>query len=876
MNFDDFEINELLEDSSKDKESGEEITSLEGFHPSEHVTRLSGMYKEWFLEYASYVILERAVPHVLDGLKPVQRRILHAMWTLDDGRFTKVANIIGHTMQYHPHGDASIGEALVQLGQKELLIETQGNWGNIFTGDNAAAPRYIEARLSKFAHEVAFNPKITKWKLSYDGRNKEPVVLPMKFPLLLVQGVEGIAVGLASKILPHNFNEVIDASIAFLEGKEFRLFPDFPTGGLVDVSKYNDGLRGGVVKVRARINKIDKKTLVITEIPYGKTTGVLIDSIIKANEKGKIKIKKIDDNTAENVEIILHLANDVSADKTIDALYAFTDCEITISPNSCVIDNNIPNFFSISEILKISVLNTKNLLQKELEIRLKELEDSLHYASLEKIFIENELYEPIKQCKTEEEILSTIRKELEPFKDKIIREITDEDLVRLSNIPIKRISKYSSFEADENIKKIEAEIQEVKTNIKNIIPYTIKYFKRIKDKYGKNRQRKTEIRNFENIEVTNVAIANQKLYVNRVEGFIGTSLKKDEYVCDCSDLDDIIVIREDGKYLITKVSEKQFVGKDILYVGVFRKNDNRTIYNVVYRDGNSSISYIKRCPITGIMRDKEYDLTQGKEGSKILYLSVNPNGESERIKVVLRPRPRIRNLTFEIDFGKIDIKNRNAKGNILTKNAIHKIVLLEKGESTLGGTKVWFDENVLRLNYEGRGKYLGEFFENDKIIVFTKSGYFRTCNYDITNHFETDILLIEKFKNDKIYTAVYFDGETKFYYLKRFTAEISEKPALFIGENPDSKVICLSSNYDANFECEVMTNKNMYKKLQIRSTDFIGVKSYKARGKRISDKKIKDIKEIEPTQLSNNIYHDNEQEIQSNVKNIQQTENDEI
>lgn len=871
MNFDDFEINELFDNSLSEDELKENVQS-EGFHPSEHVTRLSGMYREWFLDYASYVILERAVPHVLDGLKPVQRRILHAMWTLDDGRFTKVANIIGHTMQYHPHGDASIGEALVQLGQKELLIETQGNWGNIFTGDNAAAPRYIEARLSKFALEVAFNPKITKWKLSYDGRNKEPVVLPMKFPLLLVQGVEGIAVGLASKILPHNFNEVIDASIAFLEGKEFQLYPDFPTGGLIDVSKYNDGLRGGLVKVRARINKIDKKTLVITDIPYGKTTGTLIDSIIKANEKGKIKIKKIDDNTAENVEIVLHLAGDVSADKTIDALYAFTDCEITISPNSCVIDDKKPNFFSISEILKISVLNTKNLLQKELEIRLKELEDSLHYASLEKIFIENELYEPIKQCKTEEEILSTIRKELEPYKDQIIREVTDEDLVRLSNIPIKRISKYSSFEADENIKKIEAEIQEVKTNIKNIIPYTIKYFKRIKDKYGKNRQRKTEIRNFENIEVTNVAIANQKLYVNRAEGFIGTSLKKDEYVCDCSDVDDIIVIREDGKYLITKVSEKQFVGKDILYVGVFRKNDNRTIYNIVYRDGNSSVSYIKRCPITGIMRDKEYDITQGKEGSKILYLSVNPNGESEKIKVILRPRPRIRNLSFEVDFAQVDIKGRNAKGNILTKNAIHKIVLLEKGASTLGGTKVWFDENVLRLNYEGRGIFLGEFFENDKIIVFTKSGYFRTCNFDISNHFETDILHIEKFKNDKIYTAIYFDGETKFYYLKRFTAEVSEKPVSVIGEHPESKLINLSQNYDAYFECEVMTNRNMYKKLIVRSVDFIGVKSCKARGKRITDKKIRNITEVLPPQ-NQELLVNNQIENQSNANDLNENLN---
>jgi len=847
MTFDDFEVNELFDESLSSEEKGNEVQG-EVFHPSEHVTRLSGMYREWFLDYASYVILERAVPHVLDGLKPVQRRILHAMWTLDDGRFTKVANIIGHTMQYHPHGDASIGEALVQLGQKELLIETQGNWGNIFTGDNAAAPRYIEARLSKFALEVAFNPKITKWKLSYDGRKKEPVVLPMKFPILLVQGVEGIAVGLASKILPHNFNEIIESAIAFLEGRDFKLYPDFPTGGLIDVSKYNDGLRGGLVKVRARINKIDKKTLVITEIPYGKTTGSIIESIIKANEKGKIKIKKIDDNTAENVEIVLHLTNDVSADKTIDALYAFTDCEITISPNSCVIDDKKPNFFSISEILKLSVLNTKNLLQKELEIRLKELEDSLHYVTLEKIFIENELYEPIKQCKTEEEILLTIRKELEPYKDQIIREITNEDLIRLSNIPIKRISKYSSFEADENIKRIELEIQEIKTNIKNIIPYTIKYFKKIKEKYGKDKQRKTEIRNFENIEVTNIAIANQKLYVNRTEGFIGTSLKKDEYVCDCSDVDDVIVIKENGKYLVTKVSEKQFVGKDILYVGIFRKNDTRTIYNIVYRDGNSSIAYIKRCNITGIMRDKEYDLTQGKEGSKILYISVNPNGESEKIKVILRPRPRIKNLSFEVDFAQIDIKGRNAKGNILTKNAIHKIVLLEKGESTLGGTKVWFDNNVLRLNYEGRGVYLGEFFDNDKIIVFTKSGYFRTCNFDISNHFETDILLIEKFKNDKIYTAIYFDGETNYYYLKRFTTEVSEKPVLFISEHQDSKVVCLSATYDAYFECDVMTNRNMYKKLLLRATDFIGVKSYKARGKRISDNKVKNIIEIIPQQ----------------------------
>ncbi len=837
-------INGQLENGDDILELGD--SAFESSTASTHVTRLSGMYQEWFLDYASYVILERAVPHLDDGLKPVQRRILHSMKRLDDGRYNKVANIIGHTMQFHPHGDASIGDALVQLGQKELLIDTQGNWGNVLTGDGAAAARYIEARLSKFALDVVFNPKTTAWKNSYDGRNKEPVTLPVKFPLLLAQGVEGIAVGLASKILPHNFNEIIDAAIAHLQDKKFELLPDFPTGGLGDFSKYNDGLRGGVVKVRAKISRLDKKALIITEVPFGRTTSSLIESIVKANERGKIKIKKIDDNTAENVEIMIHLAPGISPDKTIDALYAFTDCEISISPNICVIENDKPRLLGVPEILKLSVQKTVDLLKRELEIRLEELEDAWHMSSLEKIFIENEIYEDIKKCKTEEEILEAIDKGLEPFKKKLLKEVTWDDLVRLSNIPIKRISKYSSMKADEAIKGIEADIEEVKNHLDNIIPYTINYYRQIKKKHGAGRERKTEIRNFDTIIATKVVVANEKLYVNRAEGFLGTSLRKDEYVCDCSDIDDIIVIRRDGKYLISRVTEKSFVGKDIVYVDVFKKNDTRTIYNIVYRDGKSGNVMMKRCAITGLIRDNEYDLTKGREGSRILYLSANPNGEAETVRVHLKPRPRLRNLTPEVDFGKMAIKGRSSVGNILTKYTVQKVVLKEKGVSTLGGRKVWFDEDVNRLNADGRGRFLGEFKGEDKLLVITKSGRFRLSSFDLTNHFEDDLLIIEKYYPDKIFSAVYYDAAHKYYYVKRFVTEPTEKPSSFIGNHPESRLIRITEVEYPRFELKFGGDHSHRNNEIIEVAEFIGIKSYKAKGKRLSKYEVSIVKELEP------------------------------
>ena len=866
MSIDDLEINEDIPDNdSSGKE--DEVSSEDQYNPAEHITKLSGMYQDWFLDYASYVILERAVPHLYDGLKPVQRRILHSMRNLDDGRFNKVANIIGNTMQYHPHGDASIGDALVQLGQKDLLIDTQGNWGNILTGDSAAAPRYIEARLSKFALEVVFNPKTTTWKASYDGRNKEPVTLPVKFPLLLAQGVEGIAVGLASKILPHNFIELIDASIAILEGNDFDLYPDFPTGGLADFSRYNDGLRGGVIKVRARITKMDKKTLAITELPFSKTTSALIESIIKANDKGKIKIRKIDDNTAGNVEILIHLAPGISPDTTIDALYAFTDCETPISPNSCVIEDNKPHFLGVKEMLRISTNSTLELLKKELEIKLSELEDSLHLSSLEKIFIQNELYENIKNCKTEEEILKTIDKSLDPFKSQLLHEVTREDIVRLSNIPIKRISKYSAFKADEQIKAIEDEIKQVKNNIKNIVPFTIKYFKRIKDKYGKGRERKTEIRSLDTIEATKVVVANERLYVNREEGFVGTSLRKDEYVCDCSDIDDLIVIRRDGSYLVSKVTEKSFVGKDIIYVSVFKKNDSRTIYNIVYRDGKSGVTYMKRT------RDKEYNLTRGTPNSKILYLSVNPNGEAEIVKVLLKPRPRLRNLMMEVDFGSLAIKGKSSQGNIVTKYGVSKVQLKEKGMSTLGGRKIWFDEDVLRLNHDARGRFLGEFKDDDKLMVITKSGTFRTTNFDLSNHFEDDLILIEKFNPEKIFSAVYFDASQKYYYVKRFSIELSEKPASFIGEEEGSKLIRITEMDYPRLELEFGgKNKNRTNEI-IEVAEFIGVKGYKAKGKRLSNYEVKLVKELEPIKTKAEEIKEAEQQQDQQQENNQNKEN---
>jgi len=811
-------------------------------------TKLTGMYETWFLDYASYVILERAVPHLNDGLKPVQRRILHSMRRMEDGRYNKVANIIGNTMQFHPHGDASIGDALVQLGQKDILVDPQGNWGNPLTGDSAAAPRYIEARLSKFSLDVVFNPKTTEWKPSYDGRNDEPVTLPVKFPLLLAQGVEGIAVGLASKILPHNFIELLDASMDYLRGKEFTLYPDFPTGGLIDVSRYNNGLRGGAVRIRARIQKEDdNKTLKITEIPFGRTTQSVIDSILRANEKGKIKIKKIDDNTAESVEILVHLAANTSPDKTIDALYAFTDCEVSISPNSCVIDNDRPKFLSVEDLLKHSTDRSLNLLKTELQIKLHELAEAWHMSSLEKIFIENRLYLLIEECETWEAILVAIDKGLEPYKKLLKREVVTDDIVKLTEIKIKRISKFDSFKADEQIKALEADIADTNYHLENIVDYTIDFFKNIKKKYSKGRERKTEIRSFENIDAAKVVVANEKLYVNRTEGFVGTGLKKDEYVMDCSDIDDIIVFLSDGRYLVTKVSPKAFVGKDIIHVAVWKKNDSRTIYNAIYRDGKTGRSLIKRFAVKSVTRDREYNVTQGTPYSKLLYFSENPNGEAEIVKVYLKPKPRIKKLIFETDFSEITIKGRQSMGNVLTKNDIHKIVMKERGTSTLGGRKIWFDKSILRLNTDGNGDYIGEFKGDDKIVVIYKSGYFATTSYELTNHYDEDILLIEKMIHGKIYTAVHYDGEQKYYYLKRFESEDTNgRYVTLLGEHKDSRLIAISEHQYPQFEIEFGgKNANRENEL-IDAEQFIAPKGVKARGKRITIYDVKAIKETEP------------------------------
>lgn len=813
------------------------------------VIYLSGMYKEWFLDYASYVILERAVPYINDGLKPVQRRIMHAMREMDDGRYNKVANIIGQTMQYHPHGDASIGDAAVQLGQKELLIDTQGNWGNILTGDGSAAPRYIEARLSKFALEVLFNPKTTNWKLSYDGRKREPVTLPVKFPLLLAQGIEGIAVGLASKLFPHNFIELIDGSIAYLKGNDFDLYPDFSTGGMADFSKYNDGLRGGSVKVRARIEKRDNKTLVINEVPYGRTTSSLIESIIKANEKGKIKVKKIDDNTAAHVEILVHLASGVSSDKTIDALYAFTDCEISLSPNSVIIENDKPIFIGVKEILRRSADSTLDLLKLELEIRKSELEESWHFSSLEKIFIEERIYKDKKFEDSEnmDQAVAHIDNRLEPWKPKLKREVTREDILKLMEIRMARILKFNKDKANDHLQSIEDEIAKVVKNIENIVPYTIKWFVHLKTKYGKGRERKTEIRSFENIVASKVVVRNEKLYIDRKEGFIGTGLKKCEYICDCSDIDDIVVFRRDGSYFITKVSDKAFIDKNPLHVAVFKKNDKRTIYNVVYKDGGSGFSYMKRFSVTGVTRDKEYNLTQDTKGSRITYFSANPNGEAEVLKIILKPKPRIKKLIFEEDFGALAVKGRQSMGNILTKYEVHKISLKEKGVSTLGGRKIWFDEDVLRLNADSRGKFLGEFSGEDKILVLYKKGEYQLYNYDLSNHFGQDILTIEKFDKRKVLSAVYYDVEQQFYYVKRFEIEeVEGKLFGFIGENPDNKLVKVIWVRYPRLELEFGGKNSERENEIIEISEFIGVKSWKAKGKRLSNYEVDNIKEVEP------------------------------
>ena len=813
---------------------------------------LSGMYQEWFLDYASYVILERAVPHINDGLKPVQRRILHTMRRLEDGRYNKVANIVGETMKFHPHGDASIGDALVQLGQKDLLIDCQGNWGNILTGDGAAAPRYIEARLSKFALEVVFNPKTTEWKLSYDGRNKEPITLPVKFPLLLMQGVEGIAVGLSSKILPHNFNELLDASIAYLKGGSFVLYPDFQTGGYIDVARYNDGERGGSVKVRAKINKVDNKTLSVTEVPFGKTTSTLTESILRANEKGKIKIRKVDDMTAKNAEIIIHLAPGVSSDKTIDALYAFTDCEISISPNCCVIKDNKPYFLTVSDVLKEVADNTLQLLKLELEIQRQELLESLHFASLEKIFIEERIYKDkeFENAKDIDSVLNHIDKRLEPFKADFIREVTRDDLLHLLEIRMGRILKFNKDKADKLIASYRSQIKDIEKHIKNIVAYAIDWFTKLKEKYGKDYIRKTEIRNFDTIEAAKVVEANEKLYINREEGFIGYGLKKDEFVCNCSDIDDVIIFYKDGKYKIVKISEKMFVGKNVLYLHIFKRNDNRTIYNVIYREGKNGTNFIKRFPVTGITRDKEYDLTTGKTGSRILYFSANTNGEAETVKIILKPKPRQKVLVFDKDFSRVQIKGRGAKGIILTKAEIHKISLKHKGGSTLGGRQVWFDSDVLRINYEGRGNFLGEFFAEDLILVIQENGEFYTTTFDSGNHYQDGIKNIEKFNVNKIWSAALYDEDQQGYpYLKRFPLEISLKKQGFLGDNPSSRLILLSDTVYPRFEVTFGGKDAFREPLIIDVEEFIGMKSFKAKGKRITTYEIADIQEIEPTRF---------------------------
>ena len=814
--------------------------------------QLTGMYQNWFLDYASYVILERAVPHVNDGLKPVQRRILHSMKRLDDGRYNKVANIVGHTMQFHPHGDASIGDALVQLGQKDLLIDCQGNWGNILTGDSAAAPRYIEARLSRFALDVVFNPKTTEWQASYDGRNREPVTLPVKFPLLLAQGVEGIAVGLSSKILPHNFNEICDAAVSYLEGEEFHLYPDFQTGGYIDISRYNDGERGGVVRVRAKISKIDNKTLCITEIPYGKTTSTLIDSILKAIEKGKIKVRKVDDNTAGKVEILVHLAPGVSSDKTLDALYAFTDCEVNISPNCCVIDHKKPHFLSVGEVLRKSVDNTLGLLRKELDIRRDETLETLHFASLEKIFIEERIYKDkqFEQAENMDEACAHIDERLTPFYPQFVREVTKDDILKLMEIKMARILKFNKDKADELIARLKADLEEIDYHLAHITEYTIDWYKRLKEKYGAHYPRRTEIRNFDTIVATKVAEANEKLYIDREEGFIGTALKKDEFVCNCSDIDDVIIFYKDGKYKIVRISDKLFVGKNILYVNVFKKNDKRTIYNVIYRDGKEGFYYIKRFNVTAMIRDREYDVTQGNPDSKIVYFTANPNGEAETIKVTLRPNPRIKRLVFEKDFSEVHIKGRQSMGNLLTKSDVHRISLKQRGASTLGGRKVWFDADVLRLNYDGRGQYLGEFQSDDQILVVLKNGEFYTTDFDLNNHYTTDIQIIEKFDAGKVWTAVLYDADQQNYpYLKRFTFEATVKRQSYMGENRRNRLVLLTCQAYPRIQVVFGGHDQFRESLVVEASDFVGVKGFKAKGKRLTNYTVDYIVELEPIRV---------------------------
>ncbi|MGV3459441.1 MAG: DNA gyrase/topoisomerase IV subunit A [Flavobacterium sp.] len=834
----------------------ENINPFEGEHfyekqdnpeSGETITKVTGMYKDWFLDYASYVILERAVPAIEDGFKPVQRRIMHSLKELDDGRYNKVANVVGHTMQYHPHGDASIGDAMVQIGQKELLIDTQGNWGNILTGDGAAASRYIEARLSKFALEVLYSPKITTWQLSYDGRRNEPVNLPVKFPLLLASGAEGIAVGLSTKVLPHNFNELIDASIKILKNKPFTLFPDFPTGGVADISNYNDGMRGGRVRVRAKVSQLDKSTLVITQIPFSTNTSTLIDSILKANEKGKIKIKKIEDNTAADVEILIHLPPGVSPDKTIDALFAFTACETSVAPLGCVIEDNKPYFVGVSEMLRISTKRTVDLLKRELEIQLDELEENWHFQSLERIFIENRIYRLIEEEETWEGVIRAIDEGLKPFTKHLKRAVTEEDIVRLTEIRIKRISKFDIDKAQEKIEALEGEIEQVKHHLDNLIEYAVSYFQGLKDRYGKGRERKTELRSFDNIEATKVVLRNTKLYVNREEGFIGTGLKKDEYVADCSDIDDVIVFLRDGSMMVTKVDVKTFVGKDIIHVSVFDKNDKRTIYNMIYRDGKSGPSYVKRFNVSGVTRDKAYDLTQEKPGSQVLYFSCNPNGEAEVVTILLRQVGSVKKLKFDMDFANLAIKGRASKGNTVTKYPIKKIELKEKGISTLKPRRVWFDDTVQRLNVDGRGELLGEFRPNDRLLIINQSGKVKTIVPELSTRFDDGMIVLEKWVPKKPLSAIYFDGEKEKYFIKRFLVENENKEELFITEHANSRLEIVSTDYRPVAEVVFAKVKGVQKENQVVDLeDFIAVKGIKALGNQLTGDKLKDINLLDP------------------------------
>lgn len=813
----------------------------------ETIIKVTGMYKDWFLDYASYVILERAVPAIEDGFKPVQRRIMHSMKELDDGRYNKVANVVGHTMQYHPHGDASIGDAMVQIGQKDLLIDTQGNWGNILTGDGAAASRYIEARISKLGHDILYSPKITKWQASYDGRRNEPINLPVKFPLLLAQGAEGIAVGLSTKVLPHNFIELIDASVKILKGKPFQIFPDFPTGGIADMTNYNDGMRGGRVRVRAKISQLDKNTLVITQIPFSTNTSSLIDSILKANEKGKIKVKKIEDNTAAEVEILIHLFPGVSPDKTIDALFAFTACETSLSPLGCVIENHKPLFVGVSKMLEISTHRTVDLLKQELEIQLDELEEQWHFLSLERIFIENRIYRDIEEEETWEGVIQAIDKGLKPYTQHLKRAVTDEDIARLTEIRIKRISKFDIDKAQQKIDALEGEIEQVKYNLNHIIDFAINYFTTLKEKYGKGRERQTEIRIFDDIEATKVVLRNTKLYVNREEGFIGTSLKKDEYVADCSDIDDVIVFMRDGQMMVTKVDAKTFVGKDIIHVAVFDKNDKRTIYNMIYRDGKTGPSFVKRFNVSGVTRDKLYDLTQEKPGSQVLYFSSNPNGEAEVVSVILRQLSNIKKLKFDLDFSKLLIKGRNSKGNMVTKYSIKKIELKEKGISTLKPRKIWFDDTVQRLNTDERGELLGEFKPNDKLLVITQAGKAKVILPDLNAHFEEDMIVLEKWNPNKPISAVYFDGEKEKYYIKRFLIESENKEEIFITEHAKSTLEIVCTDFRPVIEVVYAKAKGIQKENQtIDLESFITVKGIKALGNQLTVDKIKQINRLEP------------------------------